>query len=79
MNPLVAALNGGEDFELLFTISLEDYKEIEKGRKKLQDIFLIGHITPHSKGYTMETNAGQEIDLKARGWGKDDEPQADNQ
>ncbi len=75
LNPLVAALNGGEDYELLFTISLEDYKAIEKGQKKLQDIFLIGHITPETKGYTLETNAGQEIELKARGWGKDDDPE----
>ncbi|MFW6203273.1 MAG: thiamine-phosphate kinase [Marinilabilia sp.] len=74
LNPLVAALNGGEDYELLFTISLEDYKTIEKGQKKLQDIFLIGHITPMTKGYTLETNAGQEIELKARGWGKEDDP-----
>lgn len=73
MDPLVTALNGGEDYELLFTISLEDYKAIEKGQKKLQDIFLIGHITPETKGYTLETNSGQEIELRARGWGKEDD------
>ncbi|MFO8000024.1 MAG: thiamine-phosphate kinase [Marinilabilia sp.] len=73
LNPLVAALNGGEDYELLFTISLNDYQTIEQGGKALKDVFLIGHITPASKGYTLETNAGEEITLKARGWGKEDD------
>ncbi|PWD99201.1 thiamine-phosphate kinase [Marinilabilia rubra] len=72
INPVVAALNGGEDYELLFTISLEDYQRIEKEGKSLKDIFVIGHITPESKGYTLETNAGEEIALKARGWGNED-------
>lgn len=72
INPVVAALNGGEDYEILFTISLEDYQRIEKGGKSLKDIFVIGHITPESKGYTLETNAGEEIELKARGWGNED-------
>lgn len=71
INPVVAALNGGEDYELLFTISLDDYQRIEKGGKSLKDIFVIGHITPGSKGYTLETNAGEEIELKARGWGNE--------
>lgn len=72
LNPMVAALNGGEDFELLFTISLDDYQKIEQGGKLLKDIFVIGHITESGKGYTLETNAGEEIELKARGWGQED-------
>lgn len=72
MNPLVAALNGGEDYELLFTISLEDYQKTELNGKNLKDVFVIGHITPETKGYTLETNAGEEIELKARGWGNDE-------
>ncbi|WP_010665523.1 thiamine-phosphate kinase [Marinilabilia salmonicolor] len=72
INPLVAALNGGEDYEILFTLSLEDYQKIEKEGKGLKDVFVIGHTTPESKGYTLETNAGEEIELKARGWGNED-------
>lgn len=71
LNPMVAALNGGEDFELLFTISLEDYQKIEQSGKPLKDVFVIGHITKAQKGYTLETNAGEEIELKARGWGQE--------
>jgi thiamine-monophosphate kinase len=69
LNPVVAALNGGEDYELLFTISLCDYQRIEKGDKALKGIFVIGHTTSTSKGYTLETNAGEEIELTAQGWG----------
>ena len=72
INPVVAALNGGEDYELTFTISIEDYQRIEKEGKSLKNIFVIGHITPETKGYTLETNAGEEIELKARGWGNED-------
>jgi thiamine-monophosphate kinase len=73
INPLVAALNGGEDYEILFTISLDDYQRIEQEGKSLKDVFVIGHITPESKGYTLETNAGEEIELKARGWGNEED------
>jgi len=72
LNPMVAALNGGEDFEILFTISLDDYQKIEQSGKPLKDVFVIGHITTSEKGYTLETNAGEEIELKARGWGQED-------
>lgn len=72
INPLVAALNGGEDYEILFTLSLENYQKIEKAGKGLKDVFVIGHITPESKGYILETNAGEEIELKARGWGNEE-------
>jgi thiamine-monophosphate kinase len=73
INPLVAALNGGEDYEILFTISLDDYQRIEQEGKSLKDVFVIGHITPESKGYTLETNAGEEIELTARGWGNEED------
>jgi thiamine-monophosphate kinase len=72
LNPIVAALNGGEDYELLFTISLDDYQKIEQGKMPLKEIYVIGHITSSAKGYTLETDAGEEIELKARGWGKED-------
>lgn len=71
LNPVVAALNGGEDFEILFTISLSDYEAIEKKGQRIKDVFVIGHITSPTKGYTLETNDGQEVEIKARGWGED--------
>ena len=73
INPLVAALNGGEDYEMVFTISLDDYQKTEQEGKSLKDVFVIGHITTESKGYTLETNAGEEIELKARGWGNEED------
>ncbi len=66
MNPTVAALNGGEDFELLFTISLKDYEKFSKETEL--KIYTIGHITEESKGKYLVTNGDQEIELQAQGW-----------
>ncbi|MCU4162747.1 thiamine-phosphate kinase [Carboxylicivirga caseinilyticus] len=66
MNPLVAALNGGEDYELLFTISQDDYEKF--AGKEGVNIYLIGHITEESKGCYLVTNADQEVELQAQGW-----------
>ena len=64
INPLVAALNGGEDYELLFTIPLEDHDKI----KNDPDISIIGHITEASEGANLVTGAGAAIPLQAQGW-----------
>ncbi|MCG6187406.1 thiamine-phosphate kinase [Maribellus maritimus] len=64
INPLVAALNGGEDYELLFTISLEDYEKI----KNDPDFTVIGHMTNVSEGTNLITNAGSAVPLEAQGW-----------
>lgn len=64
INPLVAALNGGEDYELLFTISIADYDLI----KKEFDITVIGHITNESEGINLITGSGASIPLQAQGW-----------
>ncbi len=64
INPLVAALNGGEDYELLFTVSLEDHEKI----KNDPDFTIIGHITEVSEGVNLTTNAGSAIPLQAQGW-----------
>ncbi len=66
MNPTVAALNGGEDYELLFTISLEDYEKFSKETEL--KIYTIGHITEESKGTYLITNSDQEVELQAQGW-----------
>jgi thiamine-monophosphate kinase len=64
INPLVAALNGGEDYELLFTVSLEDYEKI----KSDPDFTIIGHMTDASEGVNLITAAGSAIVLEAQGW-----------
>lgn len=58
------ALSGGEDYELLFTISIDDYDKI-KGNPNFS---VIGHITEENQGMQLVTRANQEIGLKAQGW-----------
>lgn len=58
------ALNGGEDYELLFTISTEDYPKI-KGNPHLT---VIGHMTEAIEGVHLISRANTKIPLKARGW-----------
>ncbi|SEE15895.1 thiamine-phosphate kinase [Tenacibaculum sp. MAR_2010_89] len=60
----MVALSGGEDYELLFTISIDDYDKI-KGNPNLS---VIGHITEENQGMNLVTRANQEIELKAQGW-----------
>lgn len=64
INPLVAALNGGEDYELLFTLSLDDYDKI----KNDPDFTIIGHMTEAAEGTNLITAAGSAIPLQAQGW-----------
>ncbi|RXR21183.1 thiamine-phosphate kinase [Flavobacterium amnicola] len=58
------ALNGGEDYELLFTIKMEDFDKI-KGNPNFS---VIGHMTQASEGIHLVTRANTKIALKARGW-----------
>lgn len=58
------ALNGGEDYELLFTISTEDYTKI----KANPHLTVIGHITDEKEGIHLISRAGTKIPLIARGW-----------
>lgn len=64
INPLVAALNGGEDYELLFTLGLSDYDKI----KNDADFTIIGHMTEAKDGVNLITGAGSAIPLVAQGW-----------
>ncbi len=66
MNPTIAALNGGEDYELLFTISMEDYEKFSKETDL--KIHTIGHITEESKGKFLVTDSDQEVEIQAQGW-----------
>ena len=61
MNLVTAALNGGEDYELLFTVPLHLHEQIEK----LKGVKIIGHITEENLGCAMITRDGNEIPLKA--------------
>ncbi|WP_417800440.1 thiamine-phosphate kinase [Tenacibaculum sp.] len=64
MDSTMIALSGGEDYELLFTVSIDDYDKI-KGNPNLT---VIGHITEENEGMNLVTRANQEIELKAQGW-----------
>lgn len=64
MNLVTAAMNGGEDYELLFTIPLHAHEEI----KKIPGVKVIGHITKPSLGAALITRDGAEIPVKAQGW-----------
>lgn len=64
MNLVTAALNGGEDYELLFTVPLADYDKVSN----LKGIKIIGHITKPELGNYLEGRNGGEVELKAQGW-----------
>lgn len=64
INVITAALNGGEDYELLFTVPLELHEEVSK----IYGVSVIGHITEPSLGAAMIARDGGEIELKAQGW-----------
>lgn len=64
MNLTTAAMNGGEDYELLFTVPIADHEKIEQ----MKDVKLIGHITKQDLGCALITRDGSEFELKAQGW-----------
>lgn len=64
MNLTTAALNGGEDYELLFTVPISDHDKIEQ----MEGVKEIGYITKPELGRALITRDGQEFELKAQGW-----------
>ena len=64
MNVTTCALNGGEDYELLFTVPIGDHEKISH----IQGVKLIGHITKQELGCALITRDGNEFELKAQGW-----------
>ncbi len=64
LDPSICALNGGEDYELLFTIKQADYEKI----KNDVDISIIGHITEKNSGVKMISKSDVVHELKAQGW-----------
>ena len=66
LDPIIPALNGGEDFELLFTVPLELFEKI----KSIKGVKVIGHMVPSSSGKYLVLSGGSEVELSAQGWGK---------
>ena len=64
MNVTTCALNGGEDYELLFTVPIADHEKVAE----MEGVKLIGHITKPELGCALITRGGQEFELKAQGW-----------
>ncbi len=64
LNIVTCALNGGEDYELLFTCSLNDYDKL----LALDDVYFVGHITKKEQGMLLIGRNGEQLHLKAQGW-----------
>ncbi|MCB0806196.1 MAG: thiamine-phosphate kinase [Bacteroidales bacterium] len=64
IEPAIAALNGGEDYELLFTVSQKDYEKL----KEVKEITVIGHMTEEAAGRNLISQSGSQITLRAQGW-----------
>lgn len=64
LDPLVPVLNGGEDYELLFTVPLEQFDKVSL----LKEVKVIGHITQDDYGRYLVAGNGEEIELTAQGW-----------
>lgn len=64
MNLSTCALNGGEDYELLFTVPLTAHEKVSQ----IKDVKIIGHITKPEMGCALVTRDGNEMELKAQGW-----------
>ncbi|MDE6844003.1 MAG: thiamine-phosphate kinase, partial [Muribaculaceae bacterium] len=64
MNLVTAAMNGGEDYELLFTVPLTDHEKV----KDLEGVRMIGYITKPELGCALVTRDGAELPIRAQGW-----------
>ncbi len=67
MLPVSCALNGGKDYELLFTVSQSDYEKV----KEMEGIHIIGYVTEPGMPSVMVTPQNTTIELRAQGFTKD--------
>lgn len=68
IDPISAAMNGGDDFKLLFTIPI---LSLEKFRRDFQTFSIIGHLAQEDAGTVLVTPDGIELPLKAQGWNEE--------
>ncbi len=64
IDPMIPALNGGEDYELLFTVPLEQVEKI----KMIESVKIIGHMTASGSGNFIVGDDGSEVEITAQGW-----------
>ena len=64
IDPTTFALNGGEDYELLFTIKQADYEKL----KNIEDVSVVGHMTEESAGLNLISRSGTQVPIVAQGW-----------
>ena len=64
LSPVTCAMNGGEDYELLFTVNQADYEKVNK----MEDVSIIGVIREKQQGCRLQLRSGQDIPLSAQGW-----------
>ena len=64
LNPSIVALNGGEDYELLFTVGQADYEKI----KTMPDFTVIGYATDVTSKNMLRTKSDNQFEIKAQGW-----------
>ena len=68
VDPIAAAMNGGDDFKLLFAVPI---LQLEKFRRDFQTFDIIGHLADPSVGQTLVLPEGAELPLRAPGWPED--------
>lgn len=64
LSPVTCAMNGGEDYELLFTVKQADYEKVSK----MDDVSIIGVIREKSRGCMLQLRSGQQVAISAQGW-----------
>ena len=64
IGPWTAAINGGEDYELLFTVDQNDFEKISK----IPEISVIGYMAEKAEGVRLVSTSGSLVEIKAQGW-----------
>jgi thiamine-monophosphate kinase len=70
ISPITAALNGGEDYELLFTVRPQEFEKLSTNAR----ITAIGYLTADPAQIILATKAGQQTPIRAQGWGSNSNP-----